>query len=597
MASNKSSSMGEVICFFLTWCFILVLQGAVPFFLLPTLGQAIWTMGFASSYANGSLFTIYAHDFGFPYPAPIAFGLAGAWVASLFLRLGLCAADAYAFMLVFWLTLAYIGAYRFSRHFCDSRYFCIFLSLIWMCMPIIWTHASYSMLSIGIALLPFYFLMAIKLFCVNHSVKQPTILMSLLYFVTVLISVFMDGYTFMMFFVGTSILLFYHIKLEVQDRDILLKKILFLHILTFLIAYLIYSAFIGHLHFIKSSIDAFRAMGVDLSFIVIPTQGVLGLADWLGVSVPRSTRDYFGDNSVWQTTFILPVLIVGFYSWHNVRRKQKIANAFLITALFSAYLSLGPSLKTNTTKIPSTSIAYGMSSDRAVLPTGNAWVYKALPGFNNMRAAYRWLALCVFSFWVLVVLAVSTVSCACRFLWVVVLMLMTVLNFPHLIQKIQENNVNRRMFLAVDRDLISLLKAYIHPRDVVIFLPWGNDFFANYLAPRAAFRTYNIGGDKNLIIAQQHWPDEMLAIKEGVIDQNSILSAVELLKKGRVDVIILPYFDMLWSAHYWPCMDKPLDSCFQQQKEKFRPILEQLYSIQGLNIQVTPLFISCKKHA
>ncbi len=73
-------------------------------------------------------------------------------------------------------------------------------------------------------------------------------------------------------------------------------------------------------------------------------------------------------------------------------------------------------------------------------------------------------------------------------------------------------------------------------------------FFANYLAPTAGFRAYNIGGDKNLIDAQKHWPAEMLASGGATLDAKKISAGVKMLTDGTADVLVLPYFDMLWAA-------------------------------------------------
>src|SRR3546814_581240 len=142
--------------------------------MLPTLGQAVWTMGFAESFANGHLLDFYAHDFGIPKPAAMAFGLAGAWPASLLVRLGWHAADAYSGMAAFWLGLAMYSAYRIARGLGATRLHSVVGSTAWISTPIVWAHAGYSMVSLGISLLPFYFLAAIKLFLIESPTTHFT---------------------------------------------------------------------------------------------------------------------------------------------------------------------------------------------------------------------------------------------------------------------------------------------------------------------------------------------------------------------------------------------------------------------------------------
>ena len=108
----------------------LILHGAVPFVALPTLGQAVWTTGFAQSFINDSLFSIHANNFGQPHPAAIAFGLAGAYPAGLFIAAGLHPVDAYSIMAAFWLTLAFFGAWQIGLMFGLRHSFATLLALL-----------------------------------------------------------------------------------------------------------------------------------------------------------------------------------------------------------------------------------------------------------------------------------------------------------------------------------------------------------------------------------------------------------------------------------------------------------------------------------
>ncbi|SUW64026.1 Uncharacterised protein [Buttiauxella agrestis] len=89
MPENKPWSFRELLLAILTFLLVIFVYGAVPFLMVPTLGQTVWSMGFAQSLANGPLLDFSAHDFGIPNPASIAFGLAGVWTASILIRLSI----------------------------------------------------------------------------------------------------------------------------------------------------------------------------------------------------------------------------------------------------------------------------------------------------------------------------------------------------------------------------------------------------------------------------------------------------------------------------------------------------------------------------
>ncbi|HEY7803603.1 MAG TPA: hypothetical protein VIC30_04115, partial [Orrella sp.] len=106
MVCSRRSVTRSTLMGLLAFMAVLLIHATVPFAMMPTLGQAVWSMGFAESFAHGPWYEIYARHFGLPDPAPIAFGLAGAWPASVLIRLGLHPADAYVAVLAFWLAVA-----------------------------------------------------------------------------------------------------------------------------------------------------------------------------------------------------------------------------------------------------------------------------------------------------------------------------------------------------------------------------------------------------------------------------------------------------------------------------------------------------------
>lgn len=555
--------------------FIFFLHGAIPFFTLPTLGQAVWSMGFSQSFAKGPLLNFYAHDFGIPSPAAMAFGLAGAWPASIFIRLGLHAADAYTVTAVIWLGLAMFSAYRIAFQISASRYIAIVLATLWMSMPIIWMHASYSMLSWGIALLSFYFFSAFKLFFTFSTEKRPNLLSIILYFAAANISIFMDGYTFVMFAIGASMVFIGSFLTRPEIRRPLLSISLPVHVLSFGIAYLLFSAYIGKSSFEGHSLDFFRGWGVDLSFILIPTRGVLWIPDLTGLSINRTNELYFGDSSVWTTTFSLPIIVFALISCWRIRESVRISASILAITVFSFYMALGPSLKINSVK-PVQGSSHGhqsamMSADLAIAPTGNAWISEKLPGFNVMRASYRWFALTLFGLWLLIAISFLHTNSRRRIILLPGALILILLNLPNFSNFWSKKIDARAMFMQIDGELVASLKDHIRESEIVAFIPWRNDFLANYIAPRAGFRTYNIGGDKNLVEAQSNWPPEMLA-QGSEINSAKALNALKLLIDGVADVIVIPYFHMLWSPHLWVCPDHTIVKLSAKGREAFRAL-------------------------
>ena len=576
--------------------FVLFVNGAVPFLMLPTLDQAVWTTGFSQSMANNaSIFDFYARDIGIPKPAAIAFGLAGAWPASMLIRAGLNAADAYAVMAAFWLCLSMYSAYKLTRFFGGTRSKALSGSVIWMTMPIIWYHSRYSMLSLGIALLSFYFLSAMRLFYIKHDSLKATASSTSLYVVAAILAVFMDGYTFMMFATGSSILLANAILTKPDDRQYFLKVVLPVHLLSFALAYAIFSLYIGKSNFKAYPIDFFRGWGLDLSFLAIPTKGILWIPDLLGISIQRSNETFFGDSSVWKTTFALPILILGIFAWFRIRYISKLNTGILFVSIFGFYMALGPSVKINSIKSQALQQSHPreqsvlMASEYAVAPTGNAWISETLPGFNVMRASYRWSALGIFGMWLLIMINLSKTDEKQLKVWPGLLFLLLVFNLPDFVFRWQQGTSIRAKFLQIDNELVSKLSNNIQKNETVVFLPLGNDFMANYLAPKVGFRTPNIGGDKNLDEARLKWPENMQKLGGGQPFYAS--NYLKLLLDGHADVIVVPYFNML---HFdWPCnieSSKTNSYCLKEKKTKLQYMINIFSDLDFIEIHNTDLF-------
>lgn len=63
----------------------------------------------------------------------------------------------------------------------------------------------------------------------------------------------------------------------------------------------------------------------------------------------------------------------------------------------------------------------------------------------------------------------------------------------------------------------------------------------------------------------------MLALEEEV-NAGKVSTVKNMLIDGTADVLIIPYFHMLWSAHLWPCDDETTATLTLNQRESFRRI-------------------------
>jgi len=550
----KNKPVLFVTCFIAALLFALLVQGAIPFLTAPTLGQAVWATGFSQSFANDSVFSIYARNFGAPEPAAIAFGLSSVWPAALFIRAGITPIDAYTMMAMLWSTVAFFSAYKIGRYFNVSPFSSILGALTWMTMPIIWVHTGYSMLSLGISLLPFYFLAAFRLFSVdNKSLKKlNAATMVARYLFVCIVSIFMDGYSFMMFAVGSTIwLATVFCRADRAEKIFLCKFSSPVHFICLGVAYLLFSAFIGKTQYASAPIDFFRGWGVDVVFMLIPTKGMHWIMDLIGGSVSRSDKYFWGDSSVWKTSFCVPIILVFMISLWKSRLENKKFIGFILVAMFGFYMALGPSLKFNSVKPIGHETGQTMSAEYALAPTGSSVLSANFPGFSSMRASYRWLALGVFGAWIVSLALLVTQKGKYKIYGNVLLCVVVLLNIPDLSKKLN-GDINRRdSFFAVEHDFIDKMAIFVSPGDKLAFLPWGNDFLANYTASKLKVISYNIGGDKNLDEARRHWPTVMRQFPR-VVDELFADRVLLLLAKREADVVVLPYIDMLWAAHSWP---------------------------------------------
>ncbi|WP_060126365.1 hypothetical protein [Burkholderia territorii] len=557
---------------------VAVVYGAVPFVALPTLGQALWVSSFAQSFANNGWPSIFAHNFGLPSAAPIAFGLSGALVESALLSITqLNSADAYSTTMLLFLALALWGAQRYALTQGAPARYALALAVVWATMPVVWAHSGYSMLSAGIALLPLYLWTTHRLCTAIATHGSRKIAISGMTFVIVTcLAAFTDGYTFVMFALGATV---QYVGWIVQPGERRIRQLAVgvpLYAAGFGIAFALYRQYVGTQSFAVDPLSVFRGFGVDVTMLVRPTQGLLWIWDALHISTPRSDVAFFGDASVWFTTFVAPVAVAGIAGLALTRERPR-AVPMLVLGVLATYLALGPSLKVNSVR-PDADRAVGnfqgtMPSEYAIAPTGSAYLWTHVPGFKNMRASYRWTALTTFAFWALFVLLITELSRRGNHnvAWSLLGMMLTS-NLPHMNSGLTHSDVLpyvrqmrlhapmhfRDQFVMLDRSIVADFRQDAPAGGITAFVPQGNDFLAAYLAAASDTRTYNIGGDKNVALARAHWPPSISTLFSS--DTQSLAGNIErALTERSARAVVISYVDLLWNAHVWPPSPTELD--------------------------------------
>lgn len=524
----------EIVCAVLGLILCLWVNKAIPFIMMPNSQQGMWVAGFAQDLANGPLFNIYAHHIGNPEPAAMAFGLPGALVTSFFIRLGIQPWDAYTIAVLLFITIAYVCGYKFARYFSVSRRLSWIASTAWITTPVVWVHQRYSMLATSLMFLVVY---TYSFFRLMNGEKR--IINYLVYVWVCVIVIFMDGYGFMMFAVSSLVYGGYLVYLNHRKIYMLLY-----HIFSLGVAYISYAMFIGKFSYKGSPITFFAGWGADISFFLLPTKGFSYLGDLLGFSVSRNDAMFWGDASVWTTTFCLFYLFIAIYAFVRLKNRKKYI--CMVMALLAFWFAMGPIVKFFTIKNETQISEQLMSMEDGVYPTGNALVYQYVPGFTSMRACYRWTALAIFSCWMMLLLMLAEKErYADKRVAVILLLLIIMFNMPDLHWRYVSGQSERMNAIRFEENFVQMLGRYLNSGEKVTFLPFYNDFFAVYTAPRLHINTYNIGGDKNLDSARKKWPVSMQQFKFTPFNkplQNDFAETVaKLLESRDVDAVVIHY--------------------------------------------------------
>src|SRR5262249_49917792 len=117
-----------------------------------------------------------------------------------------------------------------------------------MMLPIVWGHSGYSMVSFGFALLPFYFWNTLRFLGViggPASGRFRGFSLAAMNTRACVLAVLMDGYTFMIFAIGSLVIAAWASLFFAELRKRVVKFAVPLHVAGLILSYAMYATYVG----------------------------------------------------------------------------------------------------------------------------------------------------------------------------------------------------------------------------------------------------------------------------------------------------------------------------------------------------------------
>jgi hypothetical protein len=484
----------------------------------------------------------------------------------------------------------------------------VLMAACFLNLPIVVGHAGIFSYDMGMLLLPVYLLADHLLYARFESAHAPMpggVRMAAVvagYAGLRTLSLFQDAYTAVMWVAVSAVFLAFAAWRGLarrRRRDVVVLSLNWL--LSVVVAVGLYKAYVpGGANFTVMPLDFFRAQGVDLISLVVPSHRLwwskaldIGVARWDalahwgdGLNVSYNYLGY---------ALLVPVSVyVAGKLWRGPRRALQAMQwhwaPLLVAALLAFIVSLGPSIKINDARedAPAGPIEFAdylMPREAATLTLPSEALFRVVPGINNMRAINRWIIVPQ------LILLLGFAAVATR-LWrrspalsLLLVSLAMIELFPDIAALDAFARGRFRSWGAFNEQLVPELREGLAPGSRVFFLSGENDILANYLAPVLEIRAYNVGGDKNHIISAEQWPAGIRALRARAVTLDGVAPAIAAaLEAGDVDVVVLPYFNMRWNAFVWPPAPRQLAA----RRQALEP---HLAALPQLNLVRSELFV------
>lgn len=497
------------------------------------------------------------------YPTNLPFIAVGSFINIL---PAVSAEDALALAGGLFIITALWGGHRLFRYATDSKSLALIMAGLYLLTPVVFGMQGFGGTYWGVLLLPTYIFIAWYLLDkgksqsnIYHVVKGIPILI-LAWSLLASFSLLLDGYSFFMYSFVAGTMAISTIRRTKASAIVTSTNLLLIGLSTG-VAYVIYTNMLPSGGFDRSAIGLFRAMGLDVATIFIPTMNTW-LASVLGVGADWS--NLWGDGTNTRNYIGLIILGIATYGLTKLIKQSAITRlhvAMIAVGVIGLLLSLGPTLKINTERPPLTEPityeSYLMKDSEGVLSLPTENIYK-LPGFKSMRATYRWFIVTQISVLFFATIGFDYLRKNKKTKLYSLTLLIAVIDVVPVPVATVSNNLNKYdQYGKFNSEVITPLKEVANEGELVLFYPnaiGNNDYLVNYIVPTLKLESYNVGNDKARDNAKRYWPSPIktLLTTDGLKIENEHRLIQQVFDQDLVDIVIIPGFDLRWDSYSWP---------------------------------------------
>lgn len=551
---------------------LLFTYGLIPYLHINSLPAYYSMFGETQALLHNGIFTLsYVKSFGIELGSPFIQGLPFTYLSAIISVI--LNTDAYlsnTITGILFLLTAYLFMFYLLKKLGANDYISIFSSYLFLTLSICYGQVGYGTMMYAFILLPFCILIDYLFFSSllsDNFDKYKIVIFYLIYPLEKIFILFLDGYAFMIsslasFFILAAFIIKYFQSRSGRDSSIFTNR-LFIGVSSVIFANILavglYKLYVpGGASYSVAPVDFFRAQGIDLISLFVPSEGYYFL-DLLDLTRKWNALAYYGDGSNIGSNYPGYSVLFMFFSFFLVKVKRHVFTKAILIAGFAAFLlSLGPSIKINDTKKDvsnKTTISYSdylMPENEATLNLHTGFMYQYIPGIKNMRAVQRWMLLFMFSLIVASAFFLTYLVDNKRYVWVVFLCILAMMELqPDLYSMHKRYISNYGQAKEFDMVLISM-KKYLEPKEKVFYLSDQNDYLANYMSAKLNIMSYNLSGDKNIELSSKFWPASIKKMREYKEVNENLYYA---MSNGILDTLVIPFFDLRWHSYYWPPSD------------------------------------------